>query len=81
MTTTDTVPQHWTDRHPLTHPQVRLAIRREELDLTIREAAAACGLNPGTYWRAEAGCECKLSTALAIAKTFGRAVEQLWPND
>ncbi len=66
--------------HYITHPNNRLMSRRESLGLSITEVSARCGVCTTTYWRAENGCEPKLSTALAIARVLGRTVAQLWPS-
>ena len=70
----------WTLRHPIDHPRNRMAIRRGELGWTIKQAASACGLCVTTYWRAECGCDCMLTTAQAIAAGLQSTVEAIWPT-
>ena len=51
---------------------------RHSLDLTLREVADAIGMTESAYWRIESGGDLLISSAIRIAKFFGRTVEEIW---
>lgn len=53
--------------------------RREALNLSMRDVAAAVGLSLPCYWSVEHGTDPMLTTARRIAAFFGATVEELWP--
>ena len=59
----------------------RLADLRHTLNLTAKEAADGVGMQYQVYRRAESGMNLYLTTAYAIARFYGRTVEELWPNE
>jgi DNA-binding XRE family transcriptional regulator len=51
---------------------------RKSLGLTQQDVALAVGVTRPTVWAAERGWEITLTTALAVARFFGRPVEEIW---
>ena len=56
-----------------------LHARREALDLSMRDVAAAAGMSVTNYWAVEKGASLNLKAARRIADFFGATVEDLWP--
>ena len=64
------------------HPNNRLTELRHELGLTLDDVTAGIqpirALSTSTIFHAEAGYEVVLSTAKALAKFYGRSIEEIW---
>ena len=55
----------------------RLIREREARGWSMREAGAKIGLSASTVMRAETGRDCALSTAMALAATYGLTLSDL----
>jgi DNA-binding XRE family transcriptional regulator len=51
---------------------------RDSLGLTLDHAAVGCGLSKTAYWQIEQGTDPMLTTAIRIAKFYGREIGELW---
>lgn len=58
--------------------RTRLAILREDANLTMRELAAFAGVGPATVLRVETGKAPDIRTALRLAQFFETSVEDLF---
>lgn len=55
----------------------RLQRERSARQWTLREAAGKCGLNASTIMRVEAGSDAEFSSAIILARLYGRSMDAL----
>lgn len=58
----------------------RLREMRDALGLSMRDIEKATGIASSTLCHTEHGCDPTLTTAMTLAKFFGKSIEYLWPE-
>ncbi len=65
-------------RRAVAYPHNILRKLRESLGLTQRDVSVGSGTNNATIADSESGFEMTLTTALKLAKFYGKSIEELW---
>ena len=53
---------------------------RESLRISLRDVAKAIGLSVTALWQVEHGGDPMLTTAVKLARFYGKTIEELWPR-